>query len=157
MAESLKNYNHVDLLFPSQWLKSADFRGKTVTVVIDKIDPRHELKRQDGSAEKKPVMYLRGSWKPMVLNKTNGKIIAKLYGPEVTEWVGKPIQLRAEKVSSFGATVDAIRVVPSKPPQRGAASEPEPEKESREPTIDETTGEVIDDGQPSEADQAVPY
>lgn len=137
MSEDLRKYNHVDLLFPSQWLKAADFRGKTVTVLIDRIDPRADLKRTDGSSEKKPVVYFRGDWKPMVLNRTNGRIIAKLYGPEVTAWIGKTIMLRSEKVSSFGQMVDAIRVVPEKPRAKVA-------QRQEEPTHDEETGEVTD-------------
>ena len=136
--EDIKRYNHVDLLFPSQWLKAADFRGKTVTVLIERIDPRADLKRTDGSSEKKPVVYFRGDWKPMVLNRTNGRVLAKLYGPEVTGWIGKPIMLRSEKVSSFGQTVDAIRVVAEKPKPRQSSPRQD------EPAHDAETGEVDD-------------
>jgi hypothetical protein len=173
MAEDIKKYNHVDLLFPSDWLKAADFRGQTVTVVIARIDPRVELERKDRKKEKKPVVYLKGTWKPWILNKTNARLIAKIYGNEIADWIGRPVMLRMELVDSFGEQKEAIRVVPKAPPppkKKGEAEaqtssdeaeaqtssdEPEPKPEM---VIDEATGEVIDDGQPSEgAGQEVPY
>jgi hypothetical protein len=155
MAESIKNYNHIDLLFPSEWLKAADFGGRTVTVVIDRIDPRVEIERKDRKKEKKPVIYLKGAWKPWLLNKTNGRRIAKLYGNEITGWIGRPLMLKMEIVDAFGDQVEAIRVVPQAPPPPKQRSEPKKETQGTEPAHDPETGEVAGDdiGPPPMTDQ----
>ena len=117
----LPKFNHVDLLFPSKYLKAGDLRGKDVTVTIADIEPRHELKTERGS-EEKPLMSFRGAKKGLVLNKTNAKTIAKLYGPEVTEWIGKPITLYAAEVPAFGEVVEAIRVRQKRPAPRNSGA-----------------------------------
>ena len=110
----LEKYNHVDLLHPSKYLKGAELMGKTVTVVIDGIDPRAPLKKTDGSTEYRPLLRFKGKDKLMVLNKTNAQAIAKMHGSEVRKWIGKSIRLRAERVTAFGKDWDALRVVPDK-------------------------------------------
>jgi hypothetical protein len=107
----LDRFNHVDLLHPSKYLKGAELMGKTVTVVIDGIDPRAELKRTDGTVEHRPLLRFKGKDKMMVLNKTNAQAIARMHGTEVKQWIGKAIKLRAEKVTAFGKDWDALRVV----------------------------------------------
>lgn len=107
---SLKEFNHVDLLFPSKFLKSADLRGKRVPVVIESISPREELQMQGGKKEKKPVLYLRGKDKAWVLNKTNAQSIAAVHGPEVTHWIGKTVVIYGARVPFGNKTVDGIRV-----------------------------------------------
>ena len=43
--------------------------------------------------------------KPMILNRTNCKTIAKLHGsPEVEDWVGKKIQIYATTTKVAGET-----------------------------------------------------
>ncbi len=120
--DSLDKFNHVDLLFPSKYLKAADLRSKKLVVVIEKIDPRGELQMQGGRKERKPIVYLVDQEKTWVLNKTNAKTIAKLYGNEVTEWIGKPISLRSEKVAFGNQIVDAIRVVDEVPKTNGKSN-----------------------------------
>ena len=48
--------------------------------------------------------------KPMILNKTNCKIIEKMYGSFTEDWVGKKIQIYSAKVSAFGTETDALRI-----------------------------------------------
>lgn len=62
--------------------------------------------------------------KPMILNATNCKTIAKLVGsPFIENWQGMKIQLFVEKVKAFGDVVEALRVRPFKP----KAEEKQPE------------------------------
>jgi hypothetical protein len=98
-SEPLAKYNHVDLLFPSKYLKAADLMGRAVAVVIAGIDPRAELQ-----------MRLAGKEKAWVLNKTNAHLIAEVYGNEVTGWLGKTVVIRAERVRFGGNMVEAVRV-----------------------------------------------
>lgn len=120
-SNNLADYGHIDLLFPSRYLKGADLRGKDVTVTIETIEPRHELARTDNTKEHKPLMRFRGAEKGMVLNKTNAKTIASIYGNEVLAWVGKPVTLYCAQVSAFGATHDAVRIRPTAPKPRDEA------------------------------------
>jgi len=77
---------------------------------------QHEdVKSSDGKTQDCFVAYFKESNKPMILNKTNCKTIAKLYSPYVENWTGKSIIVKAETVKAFGETVDALRVKPVKP------------------------------------------
>lgn len=54
--------------------------------------------------------------KPMILNSTNCKTIAKVHGtPYIEDWQGKRIQLYATPVKAFGETVEALRIRPFVP------------------------------------------
>lgn len=108
--DELKNFNHVDLLFPSKYAKAADLRGRAVPVVIERISPRETLMMQGGKKDTKPVVYLKGKDKGWILNKTNARAIAKVYGPELTNWLGKTVVIISQVVEARGEQVDAIRV-----------------------------------------------
>lgn len=71
----------------------------------------------DGKSQKCFVAYFKDEAKPMVLNKTNCKTLAKLYGPQIEDWVGKAIIIKAEQVKAFGEVVDALRIKNVKPVQ----------------------------------------
>ena len=133
-SNDIKDYNHVDLLYPSKYLKGADLRGRDVTVTIEMIEPRHELARTDNTKEAKPLMRFRGADKGLVLNKTNAKTIASIYGMEVLRWIGQPITLYSAKVSAFGAIHDAVRVRPQRPKQR---QNPQPDNDPPPVTDDD--------------------
>ena len=52
----------------------------------------------------------------MVLNKTNAKTIASLYGNHVEAWPGKRITIYVQKnVRAFGSVTDALRIKDYKP------------------------------------------
>lgn len=148
MNAKLDKLNHVDLLFPGNYLKGAELLGHgDVVVTISDIDPEHELNRTDGTTEAKAVLHFAESKKLMVLNKTNAMAIAKVYGGELKGWIGKPIALRSEKVRAFGRVWDAVRVADYKPEPRGAkkAADPTPGEDSyldSVPDFDPDTGEV---------------
>lgn len=69
------------------------------------------IKNQNGKDEQVPVIIFRNA-PPMVLNITNTKMIASLYGDLYNNWVGKSIQVYATKVKAFGAVTTALRVRP---------------------------------------------
>lgn len=113
-SNDLRDYNSVLLLFPSKYLAADDLRGRDVTVVIERIEPRHELQRTTGK-DWKPVAFLRGKEKAWVLNKTNAKAIAKLYGKEVLGWIGKAVTIYPTVTQVKGEDCDCIRVRPRVP------------------------------------------
>ena len=54
--------------------------------------------------------------KPMILNATNAKMIARLLKtPYIEQWPGHALQIGVERVKAFGEIVDALRVRPVLP------------------------------------------
>ena len=81
-----------------------------ITVTISKIQ-KELLNSAEGKQGECVVCYFQGAKKPMVLNKTNMKIIRNLHGtPFIEEWIGKKVTLMSVKVKAFGEMVDAIRI-----------------------------------------------
>ncbi len=65
----------------------------------------------DGKKDDCVVCHFVENAKPMILNSTNMKTIAKLYNtPYIEEWVGKKIQIGIEKIKAFGEIVEALRI-----------------------------------------------
>lgn len=82
--------------------------GKAVPMTMDRV-VNEDVTGESGTAEKQ-ILYFVESKKGMVLNKTNAKRIAKLFGPETNDWKGKVIELYTESVKAFGEIHNAIRV-----------------------------------------------
>jgi hypothetical protein len=109
---------HVDLLFPSKYIKAADLMDKPegAPLTISRIE-KETLKMQDGSEEEKWVVHF-DEWssqpedkrKRLVLNKTNAISIATVHGNETDEWKGKKITLYATTCMAFGSRQDCIRI-----------------------------------------------
>ena len=69
-----------------------------------------EMVQNGDRKEEAMVIYLKGH-KPMIVNLTNAKAIAKaLNSPYTEDWVGKEITLYVAKIKAFGEIVDALRV-----------------------------------------------
>lgn len=62
------------------------------------------------------VAHFEEDLKPMILNKTNAEMIAKVWGtPYIEDWAGRKIILKVKKISAFGDMVDAVRVSSDRP------------------------------------------
>lgn len=89
--------------------------GKDVIVTI-KETKKEMVKGVKGKKEECFICYFTDSEKPMILNRTNCKMIEKLYGtPFIEEWKDKKIQLYSAKVDVFGETTDGLRIRDFKP------------------------------------------
>lgn len=84
--------------------------GQDLTVVIDFVQLQ-EITGTGGKKEDCTVAHLQGE-KPMILNVTNSKSIAKLYGPFIEDWAGKRITLFASTTRLAGETVECLRIRP---------------------------------------------
>lgn len=85
-----------------------------VTVKITRVC-REVVKGEGGKSEECTVAYLEGT-KPMILNRTNSKTIAKLYGsPFIEDWVGKLITIYPTTTKVAGETVECLRIRQVKP------------------------------------------
>lgn len=83
--------------------------GQEIKVTFDKIT-MEDVETKDG-IEKCVVAYFKGAQKPMILNKTNMKIITKtLETPYIEHWIGRSVVIYSAKVRAFGETLDALRV-----------------------------------------------
>jgi hypothetical protein len=84
--------------------------GNDMVLTIRELKPE-EITGVNGKKENGFVCYFSENVKPMILNKTNCKIIEKVYGsPYIEDWVGKKIQLYVTQVSAFGTQTDALRI-----------------------------------------------
>jgi len=89
--------------------------GKDVVLTI-KETRKEQVIGTNGKKEECFVCYFKESDKPMILNRTNCKTIAKIHGtPFIEEWPGKRIQLGIDLVSAFGEQVEALRIRNIKP------------------------------------------
>jgi hypothetical protein len=84
--------------------------GEDVTVSIDYV-VREVITGTGGKKEECTVAHLQGV-KPFILNATNCKTIAKLYGNYIEDWAGKQITLFATTTKMGGETVECLRIRP---------------------------------------------
>jgi hypothetical protein len=84
--------------------------GEDLTVVISHV-AREIITGTGGKKEECTVAHLKNQ-KPFILNSTNQKSIAKLYGPFIEDWAGKPITLFASTTKLAGDTVECLRIRP---------------------------------------------
>jgi hypothetical protein len=99
-------------LFPyldGEWVKETN---PTLTIKSAGFEDITNGNRTD----RKLVIHFSDSQKAMVTNKTNAKMIGRLYGGYTENWVGKRIALTTEVITAFGKTTNAIRVVDIVPP-----------------------------------------
>ena len=94
--------------FPSKYLKSADLNGNEVTCTISRVEV--ENVGGQGDEEEKPVLYLTGKTKGVVLNRTNAMTIAGKYGEDTDGWVTKPVVIYPDQVMFQSRMVDCIRM-----------------------------------------------
>lgn len=94
--------------YPHKYLKAADLVGQDVPVTIREVVL--EQVDEDNPHEERPVCYFHEGSKGLVLNKTNGEMIAQMHGYETDLWRGKPITLYPDKTPFKGEVVDCIRV-----------------------------------------------
>ena len=96
--------------FPSKFLRAADLKGKDVVATIDRVEP---AEFEDGGVKtKKPVVHFRNAnLKPLVCNKTNGKLLSiACDSPDYTTWGGKQVVLYPHLVEMKGDVIEAVRV-----------------------------------------------
>jgi hypothetical protein len=89
--------------------------GKSKELVVTIKDVKKEMVMSgDGKKDECMVAHLVDQ-KPFILNATNAKTIASLYGAFIEDWQGKTITLFVQRVKAFGGWHDALRVRPNAP------------------------------------------
>lgn len=93
-----------------------DRPNKRIIVTIDSICDEDVVNQ--GREERVTVCHFREQVKPMILNLTNKKTIAKLYKTKDSEKLrGKCMEIGFEQVKAFGKLSDALRIIPKIPSQ----------------------------------------
>ena len=103
---------------PPQYLGSWDCTEGELILTI--ADFKEEVIEGDkGRKERKCIMYFaEKDVRPMVVNLTNRKMLAKLYHTtDSNKLKGKLVKIGTEKVRAFGAEHDALRIRPVVPAQ----------------------------------------
>lgn len=118
---------NISELSESQYLKKGDVEPP-IKVTMEGIT-RKNLAKEGEPAENKYILHFIEDVKPLVLNITNGQLIAAVTGSEETDdWKGKQITLYNDPSISFGGKLTGgIRVQyqpqpGSVPQQAGAAA-----------------------------------
>lgn len=107
---------HYKKLFNPDYLGAYSLDPGQELILTIKTVISEKVKNADGREDDCIVAKFKENVKPMILNKTNAKIIAKvLQTPYIEDWAGKQIQIYADKVKAFGDVVEALRVRPFYP------------------------------------------
>ena len=110
---------HWKKLFNPNYLGSYAFQpGEEKPVTIKSITQEEVTNPADPEKGKEicVVAHFVQPEKPLILNKTNSKTIAKLAKTDnVEQWPGVSLILCVQKVKAFGELTDAVRIRPVKP------------------------------------------
>jgi len=136
-------------LIESQFLEAGSFNGKKVARKIVSIRTGVKLKNERGTSVK-PAFRLEGEEKEWILNTTNLKSLAKLYGYQAEGFVGKWVVLHGVIVEAFGSEklsirvdVDATRKYNASKAGKAETERVEPPPAPHQDDFDPDTGEVI--------------
>ena len=121
---------NINELTDSKYLKKEDV-SPPVIVTISGLS-RENLAKDNETPEMKHILHFSENIKPMVLNITNGKLIAMVtQSDETDDWIGKKITLWNDPTVSFGEKMTGgIRV--QMPQQQAVAAEPRSAAEEME-------------------------
>lgn len=100
---------HYKLLFPSEYVGAHDLNGRDYTVTMASVTVQ-ELMMQGGVKDKKPVVTFSDAKKKLILNKTNARTVAALYGNDTEAWKGQKITLYPTTTKCGRETVECIRI-----------------------------------------------
>lgn len=125
---------HFKKFFDNEFVGSWDIPpGRDVVLEIASVQA-DKVKGPRGEQKKPSLSFTRGK-KKLLLNATNARTIAGLYGAYTEKWIGKPIALYATTTEAFGESVECVRVRPTipklranQPPEREPGSDDREEK-----------------------------
>jgi hypothetical protein len=124
---------------PGEFIEACDLQGKDIVVEISGVSQGKVGRGKQES--KKPVITFVGGKKKLACNKTNGKIIAAMYGTDVAGWKGRLVTLYPTTTQFGGETVECVRIRPTVP-QKGAKASKPPESQ---PAPDDDVPEFRDE------------
>ncbi len=106
-------------MFPSKTLKADDLKApsgkgyREFSLTVDHLETE-DFKNEDGTTEKKWLVYFKGAQKALVLNRTNAGTISDAYGDDTDSWTGEKVVLYVTTVGTPQGPKPGIRVrIPS--------------------------------------------
>jgi len=90
--------------YPSKFLKATDLQGREHRVTIGNVA------FESVGDDKKLIVYFAGKTKGLVLNKTNARSLAKIYGDDSRAWADKEVILYETVVDFRGESMPTIRL-----------------------------------------------
>ena len=143
----MNNKTNWKKLANKDYLGSWDIEGSSDLVLTIRNITQKEVKNPQGKDEEVIVCEWKENYKPMILNVTNCKAIAKAYNSEyIEDWIGKRVALFTTMVSSFGDTTEAIRIRPYAP-----------RVENKVELVCEECGQVVKGANGMDAEQVANY
>jgi hypothetical protein len=108
--------------YGSQYLNAADLteervRGTIRTAGVEEVGPNREAK---------VVLSVVGLPKRVVLNRTNAAALAKVFGDETSDWVGRHVEVFAAPTQYAGKPTMGVRLLPVALKGDGAHPAPPP-------------------------------
>ena len=99
------------------YLGSWDFQpGEEKILTIKEVKRESVYNPSSSGKEECTVAHFVENTKPLILNVTNAKMIAKVWGtPFIEDWANRKIIVKVKKISAFGEMVDAVRVSSDRP------------------------------------------
>jgi hypothetical protein len=108
-----------ELLNPTEYVAAAELEtGKEYPVEIASVQMKDLQMVGKNQTKRKAVVSFRNGPKPLVLNRTNEGMIARLHGTDAKLWTGKMISIYRTTTKFGRETVDCIRVAESAPQPR---------------------------------------
>jgi hypothetical protein len=106
----------LELFDPSEYISAFELNGEDHHVTIARV-VGGVIEGDAGRKSKKPVVTFTDWPKPMVLNKTNTKVLVKMFGTyDYTKWAGRRFTIYPTTAKFGTETVDAIRIRKTAPP-----------------------------------------
>lgn len=99
----------------SEWLTGLDLAGRNVTVTIRSVSEVEVPEPRTGRPMTRVAVEFAGARKRLLLNATNAKSLAKLFGVETDQWSGCVVVLRPETITAFGAQHCVVRIAGAAP------------------------------------------
>jgi hypothetical protein len=96
-------------LYPGRFLKADLLKGKKVTLTIKNVDIE-ELIGENNKAAAKVIVSFAERPLELVLPKTNGECLRRMFGNNPHQWVGKRVTLFPSTTKFGRDTVDCIRI-----------------------------------------------
>lgn len=90
--------------FPSQFMESAELKGKEWTMKIARVEKQKGVKGRDGKLFDPRVIYFEKAKKGFCVNKTNAKRIRDQIGlgDDMEQWIGHEITIYPTTCNAFG-------------------------------------------------------
>jgi hypothetical protein len=113
----MESKTHWRVFHPTDHLGSHDFEDGERKIATIKFGGRKMVKDSKGREENCLVLQWKDKdLKPMILNVTNSKAVAKVAGSDfVEDWAGVTVELYTTMVNAFGEDMEAVRIMQTAP------------------------------------------